>query len=64
MMLKSLPSYNTDNFQKCNVELEDKVNNLSLQDVDVMKLAIPLEKNFNRHDEYKGKRVEPVEMKS
>ena len=29
--------------------------------MDVMKLAIPLEKNFNRHDEYKGKRVEPVD---
>ena len=37
------------------------MNNLSLQDVDVMKLAIPLEKNFKRHDGYKGKRVEPVD---
>ena len=26
-----------------------------------MKLAIPLEKNFNRHDEYRGKRSEPVD---
>ena len=41
----------SDNFQNCNVELEDKVNNLSLQDVDVMKLAILLEKKFNRDDE-------------
>ena len=53
--------HNTDNFQNCNVNLEDKVNNLSLQDVEVMKLAIPLEKNFNRHDEYRGKRVERVD---
>ena len=32
-----------------------------MQDVDVMKLEIPLKKNFNRHDEYKGKRSEPVD---
>ena len=50
-----------DDFQDCNFDLEDKVNNLSLQDVDVMKLVIPLEKNFNKHDEYKGKRAEPVD---
>ena len=37
------------------------MNNLSLQDVEVMTLAIPLEKNFNRHDEYGGKRAEPVD---
>ena len=52
---------NTDNFQNCSVNLEDKMNDLSMQDVEVMNLAIPLEKNFNRHDEYRGKRAEPVD---
>ena len=34
------------NFQNCNVDLEDKVNNLSLQDVDVIKLANPSREEF------------------
>ena len=29
--------------------------------MDAIKLSIPLEKNFNRHDEYKGRRAEPVD---
>ena len=27
-----------------------------------MKLSIPLEKKFNRHDEYKGRGMEPVDV--
>ena len=29
--------------------------------MDAIELSIPLEKNFNRHDEYKGRRAEPVD---
>ena len=35
--------------------------NQSLCDIDAIELSIPLEKNFNRHDEYKGRRVEPID---
>ena len=35
--------------------------NQSLCDIDAIELSIPLENNFNRHDEYKGRRVEPVD---
>ena len=50
------------NFPQDNtITLEDQMQNQSLCDIDAIELSIPLEKNFNRHDEYKGRRVEPID---
>ena len=35
--------------------------NQLLCDMDAIELSIPLEKNFNGNDEYKGRRAEPVD---
>ena len=43
------------------ITLEDQMQNYSLCDIDAIELSIPLEKNFNRHDEYKGRRTEPID---
>ena len=43
------------------ITLKDQMQNQSLCDIDAIELSIPLEKNFNRHDEYKGRRHEPVD---
>ena len=37
------------------------MHNQSLCDIHAIKLSIPLENNFNRHDDYKGRRVELVD---
>ena len=32
-----------------------------MMDRDIIEISIPLEKDFNRHNEYKGRRAEPVD---
>ena len=44
------------------ITLEDQMHNQSLSDIDAIELSWPLENNFNRHDEYKGRRAELVDV--
>lgn len=43
------------------INFEDVIKGSSIEGMDITEITFPLEKNFNRHDEFKGKRSKLVD---